>query len=114
MVFTSTDSLRCFECGDIGHLKRACPHKEKGENEPECAPNSQASAEPRSQPNGDPGEGTSRAVRSRGVSPMETPVKARAGRHGVSLTCGVSPMETPVKARAGRRGAAESAQWRPR
>ena len=60
MVFASTDSLKCFECGDVGHLRRACPHKEKGENEPEGAPNSQAGAEPRSQPNGDPGEGTSR------------------------------------------------------
>ena len=67
MVFASTDSLRCFECGDVGHLRRACPHKEKGENEPEGAPNSQAGAEPRSQPNGDPGEGTSRTSEHGGM-----------------------------------------------
>ena len=29
VVFASTDSLRCFECGDIGHMKRTCPHKDK-------------------------------------------------------------------------------------
>ena len=27
IVFASTDTLRCFECGDIGHKKFACPHK---------------------------------------------------------------------------------------
>lgn len=31
IVFASTDSLRCFECGDIGHKKYACPHNGKGE-----------------------------------------------------------------------------------
>ena len=25
--FASTDSLRCFECGDLGHKSFACPHK---------------------------------------------------------------------------------------
>ncbi|KAF7656895.1 hypothetical protein LDENG_00035020, partial [Lucifuga dentata] len=28
VVFASTDSLRCFECGDIGHKRFACPHQE--------------------------------------------------------------------------------------
>lgn len=32
VVFASTESLRCFECGDIGHMRRACPHKERDEN----------------------------------------------------------------------------------
>lgn len=27
MVYASTDSLRCFECGDLGHKRFACPHK---------------------------------------------------------------------------------------
>uniref|UniRef100_A0AAR2LUZ3 CCHC-type domain-containing protein n=1 Tax=Pygocentrus nattereri TaxID=42514 RepID=A0AAR2LUZ3_PYGNA len=27
MVYTSTDSQRCFECDDIGHKWFACPHK---------------------------------------------------------------------------------------
>ena len=31
LVYASTDSLRCFECGDIGHKRFACPHS-KGES----------------------------------------------------------------------------------
>lgn len=33
VVFASTGSLRCFECGDIGHMRRSCPHKDKERNE---------------------------------------------------------------------------------
>ena len=29
MVFASTDSLSCFECGDIGQLKRAFARTKK-------------------------------------------------------------------------------------
>lgn len=28
MVYATTGSLRCFECGDIGHKRHACPHKQ--------------------------------------------------------------------------------------
>ncbi|KAI4890558.1 hypothetical protein NFI96_024482, partial [Prochilodus magdalenae] len=31
MVYVSTDSLRCFECGDIGHKHFACPLKDRAE-----------------------------------------------------------------------------------
>ena len=31
MVYASTDSLRCFECGDIGHKRFACPLKVRAE-----------------------------------------------------------------------------------
>lgn len=27
MIYANTGSLKCFECGDIGHKKNACPHK---------------------------------------------------------------------------------------
>lgn len=27
MVYATTGSMRCFECGDIGHKHLACPHK---------------------------------------------------------------------------------------
>lgn len=33
MIFATTDSLRCFECGDLGHKKFTCPHKKQSENE---------------------------------------------------------------------------------
>lgn len=29
MVYASTGSLRCFDCGDLGHKKFACPHRER-------------------------------------------------------------------------------------
>ncbi len=32
MIFATTDSLRCFECGDLGHKKFTCPHKKQSEN----------------------------------------------------------------------------------
>lgn len=31
MVYATTGSIRCFECGDIGHKRLACPHKKTGE-----------------------------------------------------------------------------------
>lgn len=31
MLYASTDSLRCFECGDIGHKRFVCPHKQRAE-----------------------------------------------------------------------------------
>ncbi len=27
MIYASTDSMRCFECGDLGHKRFTCPHK---------------------------------------------------------------------------------------
>ncbi len=27
MLYASTETLRCFECGDIGHKHFSCPHK---------------------------------------------------------------------------------------
>ena len=41
VVFASTDSLRCFECGDVGHKKRSCTHK-SGENASSEGQNEQA------------------------------------------------------------------------
>lgn len=28
MVYASTESLKCFECGELGHKRFACPHKD--------------------------------------------------------------------------------------
>lgn len=28
MVYASTETLKCFECGDLGHKRFACPHKD--------------------------------------------------------------------------------------
>ena len=41
VVFASTDSLRCFECGVVGHKKRSCLHK-SGENASSEGQNKQA------------------------------------------------------------------------
>lgn len=27
MVIASTGSIKCFQCGDVGHKKATCPHK---------------------------------------------------------------------------------------
>lgn len=29
MIYANTGNLKCFECGDIGHKKNACPHKKQ-------------------------------------------------------------------------------------
>lgn len=29
IVYASTETLRCFECGDIGHKRYSCPHKDR-------------------------------------------------------------------------------------
>ena len=33
MVYASTETLRCFECGDIGHKRFTCPHKARNTEE---------------------------------------------------------------------------------
>ncbi|KAI7813358.1 hypothetical protein IRJ41_016676 [Triplophysa rosa] len=35
MVYASTDSMKCFDCGELGHKHFACPHKDKSESESE-------------------------------------------------------------------------------
>ena len=30
MVYASSGSLKCFECGDVGHKRFACPHRQQG------------------------------------------------------------------------------------
>lgn len=34
MIYANTGSMKCFECGDVGHKRLACPHKagNSGEN----------------------------------------------------------------------------------
>ncbi len=29
MVYASTASLKCFECGDLGHKRFMCPHRDE-------------------------------------------------------------------------------------
>ncbi len=29
MVYATNSSMKCFECGDVGHKRHACPHKER-------------------------------------------------------------------------------------
>jgi len=31
MVYASTESLKCFDCGDVGHKRFSCPHKVRDE-----------------------------------------------------------------------------------
>lgn len=28
MVYASSEQMKCFECGDVGHKCLACPHKQ--------------------------------------------------------------------------------------
>ena len=29
MMYASSGSLKCFECGDVGHKRFSCPHKQQ-------------------------------------------------------------------------------------
>lgn len=31
MIYATTGNLRCFECGDVGHKRQVCPHKDRGQ-----------------------------------------------------------------------------------
>jgi len=33
IVYANTGSMECFECGDIGHKRMACPHKAQDRQE---------------------------------------------------------------------------------
>lgn len=35
LIFATTESMRCFECGDLGHKKLLCPHRKQTEEENE-------------------------------------------------------------------------------
>ena len=37
MVYASTGSMKCYECGDVGHKRTACPHRQ-AEGRPEPGP----------------------------------------------------------------------------
>lgn len=51
MVYASTGSLKCFECGDIGHKRFACPHKQQEGERPSPSTTEAGAglAEPRSE-----------------------------------------------------------------
>ncbi len=34
MVYASSESLKCFDCGDVGHKRFSCPHKVRDELQP--------------------------------------------------------------------------------
>lgn len=34
MVYASTESLKCYDCGNVGHKRFSCPHKVCDEPQP--------------------------------------------------------------------------------
>ncbi|KAI2668949.1 Transposon TX1 uncharacterized 82 kDa protein [Labeo rohita] len=39
MLYATTDHFKCFECGDIGHKRQFCPHKQtENEQQPTATP----------------------------------------------------------------------------
>lgn len=45
VIHASTGSMKCFECGDIGHKKHACPHKAQSIELDVVRPSTSAAAE---------------------------------------------------------------------
>ena len=41
LVYASTGSMKCYECGDVGHKRTACPHRQ-AEGRPEPGPSGPA------------------------------------------------------------------------
>lgn len=48
-LYASTGSMRCFECGDIGHKRFSCPHKEQNNEEAEPSTSNQGGSATESQ-----------------------------------------------------------------
>lgn len=44
VIYANTGSMKCFECGDIGHKRHACPHKAQV-SEVEVRPSTSAAGE---------------------------------------------------------------------
>ena len=44
MVYATTYSLRCFDCGDLGHKRFACPHRDEPRTSTSDANNTDKSA----------------------------------------------------------------------
>jgi hypothetical protein len=40
MAYASTGSLQCFECGDVGYKRHACPHREQADGLAPATPGS--------------------------------------------------------------------------
>ncbi|TWW82352.1 hypothetical protein D4764_01G0021670 [Takifugu flavidus] len=82
MVYASSGSMRCFECGDVGHKRVACPHRPANEGARTGAMSSRV-APPSGggdEGGGDAGGGPSGQVEEQGGG--ECVAAVRAGREG--------------------------------
>ena len=71
LVYASTGSMKCYECGDVGHKRTACPHRQ-AEGRPEPGPSGPAEERTHTgaPPDEEPAETT--APRGGGAPPAET------------------------------------------
>ena len=71
LVYASTGSMKCYECGDVGHKRTACPHRQ-AEGRPEPGPSGPAKERTHTgaPPDEEPAETT--APRGGGAPPAET------------------------------------------
>ncbi|KAJ8348956.1 hypothetical protein SKAU_G00275450 [Synaphobranchus kaupii] len=82
MVYASSGQLKCFECGDVGHKRFACPHRQQAEagsadvNTPPAASGSEAGE--RSATPGDKETAAQPEVSDPGAENAETPVAEQA------------------------------------
>ncbi|KAI4877205.1 hypothetical protein NFI96_007830 [Prochilodus magdalenae] len=93
MVYASTDSLRCFECGDIGHKRFACLPKDRAEPREDqastSAERSGAGAEDSAgKPPLDPGVGVRASVGGRGAEVSERLVASGLENEGSTMQAG--------------------------
>ncbi|TWW82343.1 hypothetical protein D4764_01G0021580 [Takifugu flavidus] len=112
MVYASSGSMRCFECGDVGHKRVACPHRPANEGARTGAMSSRVAP-----PSGggdevaaDAGGGPSGQVEEQGGGECEAAV--RAGSEGAA-----EEVQMAGKAQAGateelEMGAEEQRRWR--
>lgn len=72
-IYANTGSLKCFECGDIGHKRHACPHKAQV-SEVEVRPSTSTAGESSKSASEDvqPQAGSQRNIDSNGVSESQT------------------------------------------
>lgn len=80
MVYASSGSIKCFECGDVGHKRFACPHRQQAAGR-ESAPPPEAGAGEGSRPSGQPAEGDGSAT---GPAPQlgEVEAEPNGGQRG--------------------------------
>ncbi|KAL6464118.1 hypothetical protein MHYP_G00285090 [Metynnis hypsauchen] len=112
MLYASTGSMRCFECGDVGHKRLICPHRARVSEESEPGTSGGEGRQVSVEQSAGPGEGTEERPAAAAAADISVSDSvSEVGAHGVD-TERLDGSRAPSEAHEGEGGSetAPSAQ----